>query len=195
MVLKLSDAFYHHEEEPQLELLVTMININYGKNKELMDACKDLRDYSIYVAKLRSYMDGNGGNIENTDTLSNNKHHKMTIEEAVERTIDECMKEGILADILTKFRAEVKKMSILEYNARLHEETLKKEGYEDGRTQGRAEGRTEGRAEGRTEERAVIIQNALLKGHSPEQIADFNGMDLDEVLRVQEKLLQSKHSN
>ena len=54
-------------------------------------------------------MDGNGGNIENTDTLSNNKHYKMIIEEAVERTIDECIKEGILADILTKFRAEVKK--------------------------------------------------------------------------------------
>ena len=35
-----------------------------------MDACKDLRDYSIYVAKLRSYMDRNGGDIENTDTLS-----------------------------------------------------------------------------------------------------------------------------
>ena len=186
MVLKLSDAFYHHEE-PQLELLVTMININYGKNKELMDACKDLRDYSIYVAKLRSYMDGNGGNIENIDTLSNNEHHKMTIEEAVERTIDECIKKGILADILTKFRAEVKKMSILEYNARLHEETLKKEGFEDGRTQGRAEGRTEGRE--------VILQNALLKGHPPEQIADFNGVDLGEVLKVQEKLLQSKHSN
>ena len=144
-----------------------------------MNACKDLRDYSIYVAKLRSYMDGNGGNIENTDTLSNNKHHKMTIEEAVEKTIDECIKEGILADILTKFRAEVKKMSILEYNARLHEETLKKEGFEDGRTEGRE----------------VILQNALLKGHSPEQIADFIGVDLDEVLRVQEKLLQSKHSN
>ena len=144
-----------------------------------MDACKDLRDYSIYVAKLRSYMDGNGGNIENADTLSNNKHHKMTIEEAVEKTIDECIKEGILADILTKFRSEVKKMSILEYNARLHEETLKKEGFEDGRTEGRE----------------VILQNALLKGHSPEQIADFIGVDLDEVLRVQEKLLQSKHSN
>ena len=140
-----------------------------------MDACKDLRDYSIYVAKLRSYMDGNGGNIENTDTLSNNKHHKVTIEETVERTIDECIKKGILADILTKFRSEVKKMSILEYNARLHEETLKKEGFEDGRT--------------------VIIQNALLKGHTPEQIADFIGVDLDEVLRIQEKLLQKKDAN
>ena len=68
-----------------------------------MDACKDLRYYSIYVAKLRSYMDGNGGNIENTDTLSNNKHHKMTIEEAVEKTIDECIKEGILADYSSSF--------------------------------------------------------------------------------------------
>ena len=158
MVLKLSDAFQNKEKEPQLELLVTMININYGKNKELMDACKDLRDYSIYVAKIRSYMEGNGGNIENTEThrnaentgtnenevtaesigndentataenkRNNNMKYKMTIEEAVERTIDDCIKEGILVDVLTKFRAEVKKLSIFEYNARLHEETLKKE--------------------------------------------------------------------
>ena len=155
-----------------------------------MGACKDLRDYSIYVAKLRSYMDGNGGNIENTDTLSNNKHHKMTIEEAVERTIDECIKEGILADILTKFRAEVKKMSILEYNARLHEETLKKEGYEDGRTQGRTEGLAEGRA--------VILQmihNALSKGHTPEEIVDFMGASLEDVLAVQESILQEEQGD
>ena len=152
-----------------------------------MDACKDLRDYSIYVVKLRSYMDGNGGNIENTDTLSNNKHHKMTIEEAVEKTIDECIKEGILADILTKFRAEVKKMSILEYNARLHEETLKKEGYEDGRTQGRTEGLAEGRA-------AILqmIHNALSKGHTPEEIVDFMGASLKDVLAVQESILQEE---
>ena len=136
MVLKLSDAFQNKEKEPQLELLVTMININYGKNKELMDACKDLRDYSIYVAKIRSYMEGNGGNIENTEIhgnaentgtnenevtaesigndentataenkRNNNMKYIMTIEEAVERTIDDCIKEGILVDVLTKFRA------------------------------------------------------------------------------------------
>ena len=166
MVLKLSDAFQNKEKEPQLELLVTMININYGKNQELLDACKDLKGYSIFVAKIRSYMDGkcgvlegmnnnkDNGNAENTETASagnlkntktninipvnkddNNTKYKMTIEEAVERTIDDCIRKGILVDILTKFRAEVKKMSILEYNARLHEETLKKEGYEDRRTE------------------------------------------------------------
>ena len=85
-------------------------------------------------------------------------------------------------------------MSIFEYNARLHEETLKKEGYEDGRIEGRiegrAEGRIEGRAEGRKDEREEIIRNAFRKGYTPEQIAEFTGADLEEVLRVQEKMLQ-----
>lgn len=59
--------------------------------------------------------------------------YKMTIEEAVDRAIDECIAEGVMVDILLKFRAEVKKMSIFEYNEQLHEETLKKEGFEHGR--------------------------------------------------------------
>ena len=108
--------------------------------------------------------DENAGNDENKETIENTKNvqntgtnkstsghknnsttkYKMTIEEAVERTIDDCIREGILVDILTKFRAEVKKMSIFEYNARLHEETLKKEGYEDGFEDGREDGREQG---------------------------------------------------
>ena len=69
-------------------------------------------------------------------------------------------------------------MSIFEYNARLHEETLKKEGYEDGRI------------EGRKDEREEIIQNAFRKGYTPEQIAEFTGAELEEVLKVREKMLQ-----
>ena len=170
-----------------------MININYGKNRELLDACKDLRDYSIYVAKIRSYMEGNDGKLEGFDDDEDNENksnstekYNMSIEEAVERTIDDCIREDILVDILTKFRAEVKKLSIFEYNARLHEETLKKEGYEDGLE----DGRIEGRAEGRKDEREEIIQNAFRKGYTPEQIAEFTGAELEEILRVQEKMLQ-----
>ena len=73
-------------------------------------------------------------------------------------------------------------MSIFEYNARLHEETLKKEGYEDGRE--------DGRIEGRKDEREEIIRNAFRKGYTLEQIAEFTGAELEEVLRVQEKMLQ-----
>ena len=182
MVLKLSDAFQNKETEPQLELLVTMININYGKNKELMDACKDLSDYSIYVAKIRSYMEGNGGKIENTPGNKNhsNKKYKMTIEEAVERTIDDCIKEGILVDILTKFRAEVKKLSIFEYNARLHEETLKKEGYEDGLEKGREVGREEGRFH----ELCALIDDGIL---TIEQASVRMGIEPEEFLKKKKK--------
>ena len=77
-------------------------------------------------------------------------------------------------------------MSIFEYNARLHEETLKKEGYEDGLE----EGRIEGRAKVRKDVREEIIRNAFRNGYTPEQIAEFTGAEVEEVLRVQEKMLQ-----
>ena len=194
MVLKLSDAFQNKEKEPQLELLVTMININYGKNRELLDACKDLRDYSIYVAKIRSYMEGNNGKLEGFDDEDNEnksnstEKYNMTIEEAVERTIDDCVREDILVDILTKIRAEVKKLSIFEYNARLHEETLKKEGYEDGledgRIEGRAEGRIEGRKQGEIENLLNLIQKKLQKEKTHEAIAEELETDLSIVEQI-----------
>ena len=40
----------------------------------------------------------------------------MEIENAVERAITECIAEGILADFLTRYRSEAKKMSIYEYD-------------------------------------------------------------------------------
>ena len=167
-----------------------MININYGHNKELMDACKDLRDYSIYVAKIRKYMSGDFDISEENDDESNENDianqtehgkikekskktkYKMTIEEAVDRAIDECIAEGVMVDILLKFRAEVKKMSIFEYNEQLHEETLKKEGRE--------------------KEREEIIQNILSIGYAPEEVADLVGVSLNEVLKVQETLILLK---
>ena len=75
-----------------------MYNINKGKNKQLMDACKTLKDYAEYTSRVRDYA------------------REMEIEEAVERAITECIREGILADFLKKNRAEAKKMSIYEYD-------------------------------------------------------------------------------
>ena len=50
--------------------------------------------------------------------------------------------------------------------------------------------KTEGHAEGRKDEREEIIRNAFRKGYTPEQIAEFTGAELEEVLKVQEKMLQ-----
>ena len=45
---------------------------------------------------------------------------EMPIEEAVECTITECIREGILEEFLRKYRAEAKRMSIYEYDRARH---------------------------------------------------------------------------
>ena len=103
---RLSSAFEHLSGEPKLELIVTVLNINEGHNALLMEHCKTLREYAQYVAKVRKY----------TADLSLN--------EAVERAVDECIKENILADFLRKNRAEVISMSIFEYDKEEEEQKL-----------------------------------------------------------------------
>ena len=65
----------------------------------------------------------------------------------------------------------MKKLSIFEYNARLHEETLKKEGYEDGLEKGHKKGREEGREEGELKTLLKQVQKKLEKGKTYEVIA------------------------
>lgn len=49
-------------------------------------------------------------------------------------------------------------------------------------------GRAEGRAEGRTEGREEIIRMMLRNGKTAVQIADFCGIDLKEVKKVEETI-------
>lgn len=97
-VLKLSEAYSVIETEPRLELKAEFININPGYNDELLSACKTLKDYSEYTARVREYA------------------KDMNISNAVERAVTECIYEGILAEFLSKNRAEAIKMSLYEYD-------------------------------------------------------------------------------
>ena len=76
-VLKLSDAFMNPEEDPALELKVVMLNINLGRNKELMEQCHTLLEYAQFVDRLRTC------------------EKSMGREEAVKHTVDTCIREGI----------------------------------------------------------------------------------------------------
>ena len=124
MELRLSDAYENPTEEPDLELKVTMLNINDGHNEELMNSCHVLQEYAQYVARVRKYV------------------AEMPLDEAVERAITECISEGILAEFLRKNRAEVVKVSIFEYDKEKEEKKLRKAEFEYGREQGRTEGET-----------------------------------------------------
>lgn len=138
---KLSDAFEIPVAHPALELKVIQININSGFNKELMDKCRTLQEYTLYVERVRKYA----------------KTRPLT--EAVEQAVQECIKENILAKFLRKHRAEAISMSIFEYDEEremaLIRQSMRELEREEGREEGRQEGLAEGRAVGRAEGRAV----------------------------------------
>ena len=113
-VYRLSDAFSKKQDEPELELIVTVLNINVGNNAEILGNCKTLREYMQYTDKVRGYA------------------LYMPIEDAVEQSVTECIKEDILAEFLKKNRAEAIEVSIFEYNEELHLANLRREGYEEG---------------------------------------------------------------
>ena len=61
---------------------------------------------------------------------------EMVLEEAVERAITECIKEGILADFLSRKRAEAKSMSIYEYDEEKHMRQEREENFQKGFQEG-----------------------------------------------------------
>ena len=176
-VLKLSDAFINPEEDPALELKVVMLNINLGRNKELMEQCHTLLEYAQFVDRLRTC------------------EKSMGREEAVKHTVDTCIREGILRDFLLKYREEAIEMCIFEYD---EEETLRQLGqqsYEEGVAagieQGKTEGVTIGIEQGRIvgEEQIIVRQICikLKKGKTPEEIAEELEEDVSRVEQICEK--------
>ena len=115
----LSELFHPTTDQPALELKAVMLNINKGHNQELMNACHTLRDYSEYVARIRTYS------------------AEMPLTDAVEKAITECIHENILRDFLLKNRAEAKAMSIYEYVEDKSFRFFSYDGYEDGERNGK----------------------------------------------------------
>lgn len=118
-VLRLSDAFHIQQEEKDFEWTAVMLNINYGKNKILMDRCQTLKEYAILVSKIRKY-----------------QKIYTNLEIAITAAIDECIKENILKDFLLEHKSEVIDMCLTEYNEEEVMEMFRKESYEDGRREG-----------------------------------------------------------
>ncbi len=164
--LKLSSAYEHLDGEPDLELKVILLNINEGHNKELMEHCQILKEYAIYVARVRKYA------------------AEMKLDDAVNRAIEECIKEGVLADFLQENRSEVKMVSILEYDQEIEEKKLRKAEYEAGLEVGLETGRSEGIEIGKSEGIELILQSIRQSGYSPEKIAEMTGRPVEEVKRI-----------
>ena len=90
-MLSLSSAY---EGEGDIEVRVTMLNINYGKNQQLMDACEPLKEYAWLV-----------------DTVRKHQKEKMDLDAAVDAAIEEMPEEFLIKSFLIANRAEGTEMS------------------------------------------------------------------------------------
>ena len=139
--MKLSDLFIKNEERPTLELKCLVYNINDSFNKELLTRCKWLSDYMTFVNKVNEYHKG-----RDYEDLS----------EDIERAIDYCIANDILKEFFLDNRAEIIKMTVLDYTFERQIELEKKASFEQG------------------EENKIVnlIKKKLNKNKSPEEIAE-----------------------
>ena len=119
-------------EEPELELKVTVYNINTDKGSEVLKKSRTLREYMEFVNRARQALAG--------------KEDEDEKREALGKVIDGCINDGILVKLLQERREEIIVASILEYDQAAHEAALHEDGYEEGYNEGHEEGYKEGRA-------------------------------------------------
>ena len=122
MELNLSDMFATRSRKTKLELQAVMLNISGNNNTGLKETCRTLKEYALYTDKIRTYA------------------KKMPLSDAVERAINECIREGVLEEFLKKHRAEAKEMSIFEYDQEKHMRMEREEAWKDGHAAGMEEG-------------------------------------------------------
>lgn len=120
VILRLTDSFdERHRADADIEVRVRMLNINHGRNKELMDKCKPLAEYAWFIGEIRNHL----------------KSHDMftSVKMAIEAMPGNFVLKGFLRDHLK----EVEGMLDREYNEAEIKELFKEEGREEGRAEER----------------------------------------------------------
>lgn len=98
--LRLSDMFVLQDEsvKGKFEWTATVLNINIGHNKQILDKSKNLRDYATLIGKIKQY------------------RVELDLREAIDKAVKECIEEDVLRDFLIKNRGEVMNTLLTEYD-------------------------------------------------------------------------------
>ena len=134
MILKLSDSF-PEGSDADIEVKVRMLNVNVGRNRLLLEACRPLGEYSWLVDEIRR---------------NNTTNDEDGMSSAVDRAITDMPDSFVIKSFLELHRTEVKGMLLTEYNEAEAMELF------------REEGRAEGRAEGIIDTLISLVQKGLL---------------------------------
>ena len=105
-----------------MEITVHMINISIGNNAELIEKCRLLHDYAVFIGLIRNYIS-----------------QENDINTAVTLAINHAISHNILKEVLSVHTAEVRDMILTEYNEEQHIKNEKNISYDDGFNDGKIE--------------------------------------------------------
>ena len=175
--LYLSSAFA--ENQHNLELVVTVRNIRYNKDNELLQKYKPLHDYSFFVYDVEK-------RVASGDSLA----------DAIRSATDYCINHNIMRDYLSANYEEVFEMMSLRWNEKDAKKYWQKEAREEGHaaglvegraqglSQGHAQGLSQGLVKGRMSATIAFIKNMLSARMSYSDIAKFSNTSIEEVQRI-----------
>jgi len=168
--IRLSDMFSEpvpEDETGDFEWTATVININPGKNTEIKNRSVTLSGYCYFIERIRELK------------------KSYSEDEAVDLAVQQCIDEGVLADILREQRSEVKRMLLTEFDEVAYREMLLEEGREEGREEGMKEGLEQGKL-------LEIVESILAGDYTMERGAEKAGMSAPELREYARKQLQKE---
>ena len=144
------------KEKAALELEVRVLNINEGRNAEIVQRCRKLYEYSALIASVREFEKKMG----NTET-------------AIQAAIRYCQSRDILRVFLEEHASEVLSMLMTKWNWKDAEAVWREEAREEGIAKGRTE------AQEQANER--FVRNLLAEGIPIETIARLAELPVEQV--------------
>ncbi len=143
-ILRLSDSFTENTRmNADIEVKVRMLNINYGRNKKLMDDCRPLHEYSWFIHTIREF---------------GNKF--KDIGEATGKALEVMPDDFVLKHFLREHMAEVANMLSEELQELNAKELIARANFKKGQIAGEKIG--EKRGEKRGEKKGVANMSNLM---------------------------------
>ena len=181
--MKLSDAYIDDSDNGKcsLQLVIKVYNINSRAGSEILEKSETLRQYSLFVERVREY----------------SKDNETLTEREMVDILNSCIDEDILAEFLGRYGTEAIGMMFKELTQEEALEMSRQDGYalgvekgrneglergrSEGLEQGIAQGRTEGEASGRAERELEMAKAMKAKGYPAEEIAELTGIPIEEI--------------
>lgn len=116
--LRLSDCFEVLDKSGDFEWTAAMININAGYNQEILEKCDILKQYTVFIEKVKEY----------------NRSNNLT--DAINQAMEVCIAEGVLTDVLSKQKREGQNVVLTEFDQEKYDEMIKEIGRQEGRQEG-----------------------------------------------------------